>query len=126
MLANRVGRKRTVFLGLVLFALALLIAFFTPFTAVIVVLMALGGLAWALIDINAFPMVLDISPGADGTTAGIYFIATTLAATVGPVINGWLIDLTGRNYSLIFIIGPVFFLLSFIFMIGVKHGEEYG
>jgi maltose/moltooligosaccharide transporter len=126
MLANKVGRKRTVFLGLFLFALALLVAFFTPILAVIVVLMALGGLAWALIDINAFPMMLDIVPGADGTATGIYFIATTLAATAGPILNGWLIDLNGRNYGLIFIIGPVFFLLSFLFMVGVKHGEAYG
>jgi maltose/moltooligosaccharide transporter len=126
MFANKFGRQRTVLIGLTLFALALLLAFFTPFTAVIVVLMAVGGLAWALIDINAFPMMLDIAPGADGTAAGIYFIATTLAATIGPILNGWLIDLSGRNYSLIFIIGPAFFLLSFLFMVGVKHGEAYG
>jgi MFS family permease len=87
--------------------------------------MGLGGLAWALIDINAFPMMLDISPGADGTAAGVYFIATTLAATIGPILNGWLIDLSGRNYGLIFIIGPLFFLLSFLCMIGVRHGEAH-
>ena len=123
MLAARIGRKRTVYLGLFLFALALLIAFFTPVPAVLVGLMALGGLAWALIDINAFPMVLDSAPGADGAATGVYFIATTLAATIGPILNGWLIDLSGRNYSLIFLIGPLFFLLSFLFMLGVTHGE---
>jgi MFS family permease len=126
MFANKFGRKPTVFLGLILFALALLLVFFTPFTALIVVLMAVGGLAWALVDINAFPMMLDIAPGADGTAAGIYFIATTLAATVGPILNGWLIDLSGRNYSLIFLIGPAFFLVSLLFMFGVNHGEAYG
>jgi maltose/moltooligosaccharide transporter len=123
MLAARIGRKRTVFIGLILFALALLVAFFTPVTATIGVMMALGGLAWAMIDINAFPMVLDVAPGADGTATGVYFVATTLAATAGPILNGWLIDLSGRNYSMIFIIGPAFFVLSFIFMLGVKHGE---
>src|SRR5512133_3957374 len=123
MLANRFGRKRTVYFGLLLFALVLLTAFFTPITAIMVVLMALGGLAWALIDINAFPMVLDSAPGADGTTTGIYFVATTLAAVIGPILNGWLIDVSGRNYSMIFLIGPAFFLLSFVFMLGVHHGE---
>lgn len=125
MLANKLGRRRTVVVGLLLFSLALLIAFFTPFTAIIAVLMALGGLAWALIDINAFPMILDIAPGADGTSAGIYFVATTLAATAGPIFNGYLIDLNGRRYDVIFIIGPVFFLLSFLFMTRVKHGEAF-
>jgi MFS family permease len=123
MLAARIGRKRAVFLGLILFALALLAAFFIPIPAVLVGLMALGGLAWALIDINAFPMVLDSAPGADGAATGIYFIAATLAATAGPIFNGWLIDLSGRNYSLIFLIGPLFFLFSFICMLGVTYGE---
>jgi MFS family permease len=123
MLAAKIGRKRTVFIGLILFALALLAAFFTPITAVVVLLMAVGGIAWAMIDINAFPMVLDTAPGADGTATGVYFIATCLAATVGPILNGWLIDQSGRNYSMIFLIGPAFFLLSFLFMLGVKHGE---
>ena len=125
MLAAKIGRKRTVILGLFLFALALLAAFFIPIPAVLVGLMALGGLAWALIDINAFPMVLDCAPGAGGAGAatGVYFIATTLAATAGPILNGWLIDLSGRNYSLIFLIGPLFFLFSFICMLFVTHGE---
>jgi MFS family permease len=125
MLAARIGRKRTIFIGLILFALALLAAFFIPVPAVLVGLMALGGLAWALIDINAFPMVLDSAPGAGGAGAatGVYFVATTLAATAGPILNGWLIDLSGRNYSLIFLIGPVFFLFSFFCMLGVSHGE---
>jgi maltose/moltooligosaccharide transporter len=125
MLAARIGRKRTVFLGLILFALALLAAFFIPNPAVLVGLIGLGGLAWALIDINAFPMVLDSAPGARwaGAATGVYFVATTLAATVGPIFNGWLIDLSGRNYSLIFIIGPLFFLLSFICLLRVTHGE---
>ena len=125
MLAAKIGRKRTVFLGLFLFALALLAAFFIPIPAVLVGLMALGGLAWALVDINAFPMLLDCAPGAGGAGAatGVYFIATTLAATAGPILNGWLIDLSGRNYSLIFLIGPLFFLFSFICMLGVSHGE---
>jgi len=124
-LAARIGRKQTVLFGLLLFALVLLVAFFTPIIAVMIVLMALGGLAWALIDINAFPMVLDAAPGADGTTTGIYFIATTLAAVAGPILNGWLIDLSGRNYSMIFLIGPAFFLLSFVFMLRVRHGEAH-
>jgi MFS family permease len=123
MFASRVGRRRTVLGGLALFAMVLMVAFFTPIVSVMVVLMALGGLAWALIDINAFPMVLDTSPGGDGTATGVYFIATTLAATVGPILNGWLIDLSGRNYGVIFLVGPGFFLLSFALMLQVKHGE---
>lgn len=130
LLAGRLGRRRIVLGGLLLFATVLLIGFFTPFVKIMVVLLALGGLAWALIDIHTLPMILDtlggagcVSEQASGAAAAIYFIATTLAATLGPILNGWLIDLAGRNYSMIFLIGPLFFLLSFVCMGGVRHGE---
>jgi MFS family permease len=96
-----------------------------------VALMALGGVGWAMIDINIFAMVLDTAgqaAGSDssanlGTATGIYFVATTLAATLGPMLNGWLIDLSGRNYSTIFLIGPAFFGLAFACMSQVRYGE---
>jgi MFS family permease len=125
-LAARIGRKRAVISGLLVFSLTLLTAFFSPVVPVIAMLMGVGGLAWALIDINAFPMFLDIAPAGDraiGTATGVYFVAATLAAIVGPVLNGWLIDLSGGNYSMIFPIGAAFLALSFIIMLGVKHGE---
>jgi MFS family permease len=126
MLSARTGRKRVVLSGLLLFSLTLLTAFLSPVVPVIAVLMGVGGLAWALIDINAFPMFLDIAPSGDrgmGMATGVYFVAATLAAIVGPVLNGWLIDLSGRNYSMIFLIGAAFLAFSFVIMLGVRHGE---
>jgi MFS family permease len=61
-----------------------------------------------------------------GTYSGLYFIATTLAGTVGLILNGRIIDLSGRNYSVIFIVCPVFFLLSFLCLLGVSKGEVKG
>jgi len=132
LLAGRLGRRRVALAGLVLFAGVLLAAFFTPWVWAMVVWMALGGLAWALIDINVFPMILDLAPHDDGqaagTATGVYFVATTLAAVCGPVLNGWLIDLSGRNYGVIFLIGPLFFTLAFGCLWGVRsgHGEVVG
>jgi MFS family permease len=125
MLAGRIGRKRTMMLGLLIFSVLLVIAYFTPVVPVIVAIMAFGGLAWALININGLPMVVDISESDRmmGTFTGLYFIATTLAAVLGPILNGWVIDTTGRNYSLIFIICPVFFVFSMLVLVPVKGGE---
>jgi MFS-type transporter involved in bile tolerance (Atg22 family) len=81
--------------------------------------------AWALININGLPMVLDTSTSEElmGTYSGLYFIAATLAATLGPILNGWVIDLTGRNYSMIFVVCPVFFVLGLVCLSGVTKGE---
>jgi MFS family permease len=94
----------------------------------VVAMLFAGGFGWALVNINCYPMILDTSTteGLMGTYSGLYFIATTLAGTVGPILNGRIIDLSGRNYSVIFIVCPVFFLLSFLCLLGVSKGEVKG
>jgi maltose/moltooligosaccharide transporter len=124
-IAGRFGRKRTIIVGLVIFAVLLVIAFFTPVVPVVVALLAVGGLAWSLVNINSLPMVVDISPSEEtlGTYTGLYYIAGTLAAVVGPILNGWVIDMAGGNYNMIFIVCPAFFALAILCMLGVTKGE---
>jgi maltose/moltooligosaccharide transporter len=105
---------------LVIFAVLLVIAFFTPVVPVVVALLAVGGLAWSLVNINSLPMVVDISPSEEtlGTYTGLYYIAGTLAAVVGPILNGWVIDMAGSNYNMIFLVAPAFFVLAILCMLG--------
>ena len=65
---------------------------------------------------NIRSMVLDISTSEEvlGTYTGLYYVAGTLAAVVGPILNGWVIDLTGCNYNMIFPVTPGFFVLKII------------
>jgi maltose/moltooligosaccharide transporter len=124
-IAGRFGRKRTIITGLAIFAVLLVITFFTPVVPVVVALLAVGGLAWSLVNINSLPMVVDISPSEEtlGTYTGLYYIAGTLAAVVGPILNGWVIDMAGGNYNMIFIVCPAFFALAILCMLGVTKGE---
>jgi len=124
-IATRIGRKRTILIGLAAFTLLLIVAFFTPVVPVVIALLALGGLAWSLVNINSLPMVVDISTSEEvlGTYTGLYYVAGTLAAVVGPILNGWVIDLTGRNYNMIFLVTPAFFVLAILCMLGVTKGE---
>lgn len=124
-LAKKFGRKTTVAAGLLIFAAALLAIALVPTLPVVVAMLAIGGFGWALVNINCYPMILDSSTSESlmGTYSGLYFIATTLAGTAGPILNGWIIDLSGKNFLMIFIIAPVFFVLSFLCIIRVKTGE---
>ena len=125
-LAGKIGRKKTMLGGLLLFAVGLFVAYFFPSVPFIVGILIVGGIAWAAININGLPMVLDTSTSEEmmGTYSGLYFVAATLAAAVGPILNGWIIDLTGQNYNMIFIVCPVFFVLAFISLSGVTRGES--
>ena len=124
-IAGRFGRRRTIIAGLMAFSVLLVIAYFVPNYAVIATMMALGGVAWALVNINSLPMIVDIAPTAVmlGTYTGLYYLASQLAAVVGPTLNGILIDATGRNFNMIFFVAPFFFVLAIVCMLGVTQGE---
>ena len=124
-IAKRFGRKKTIAAGLLIFGGGLVVIWLFPLLPVVAAMLFVGGFGWALVNINCFPMILDTSTSEDlmGTYSGLYFIATTLAGTLGPILNGRIIDLAGRDYGVIFIVCPVFFLLSFLSLLGVSRGE---
>jgi MFS family permease len=124
-IAARFGRRRTIITGLAVFGLLLVVNFFLRNPTLIWVIMAIGGLGWALVNINSLPMVVDISASdADlGTYTGLYYLASQLAAIAGPTINGYIVEWGGGNYNLIFVVTPAFFLLAILCMLGVRRGE---
>ena len=75
---------------------------------VIGLFLMVAGVAWALININSLPMVVDMTTAARiGTYTGLYYLFSTLSAIVGPNINGWIIQFSGNNYNLVMMVGPV-------------------
>jgi len=123
-IATRFGRRRVIVIGLGIFAALLVAGFFIPKVAFIGAALGLGGMAWALVNVNSLPMVPDTAPQDRlGTSTGLYYLFSTLAAVAGPITNGWLIDLAGGNYNMIFALAPFFMLLALLLMLGVRKGE---
>jgi MFS family permease len=91
---------------------------------VISLFLMVAGAAWALININSLPMVVDMTDAAHlGTYTGLYYMFSTLAAIAGPWVNGGIIDLAGNNYNLTMMLAPVFFVMALILVSGVRRGE---
>ncbi len=91
---------------------------------VIGVLLMLAGAAWALININSLPMVVDMTTAARlGTYTGLYYLFSTLSAIAGPNLNGLVVQFTGRNYNNVMIVAPFFMVVALLLMAGVKRGE---
>jgi len=138
-IGGRFGRRHTIITGLLLMTLVILSIFFLPESTltiqltklpllgvvpVIGVLLMIAGAAWALININSLPMVVDMTDAARlGTYTGLYYLFSTLAAIAGPNVNGWIIQLTGNNYNSTMMIAPIFMLAAFFLMLGVRRGE---
>ncbi|MGC9468516.1 MAG: MFS transporter [Anaerolineae bacterium] len=123
-IAGRLGRRKTITLGLLIFAVLLLVGYFLPSIFVIGGALALGGCAWALVNINSLPMVVDTATtdANIGTFTGFYYLASQLAAIAGPVLNGFVIERSG-NYGLVLLMPVIFFFLAALTMQSVTRGE---
>lgn len=135
----RLGRRKTIMTGIVLMMAAMLAMYVLPVSLlnvsltripvlgvvpVVGAILMLAGAAWALININSLPMVVDMTDHARlGTYTGLYYLFSTLAAISGPIINGWLVQFSGNNYNLVMLLGPVFMLAALWMMAGVRRGE---
>jgi MFS family permease len=135
----RFGRRRTIMTGIVLMGSLMLGMYVLPVESLVIplasvfglgqlysisIILMLAGASWALINVNSLPMVVDMTDDLRiGTYTGLYYLFSTLAAIAGPNINGWIIFLTGNNYSFVMVVGPIFMALAFAMMIGVHKGE---
>ena len=123
--ASKIGRKKTILIGIGGILLAFLIAsFFTKWNfLVFVALFVMAGFGWALINVNSYPMVVEYASGSNGGKfTGFYYTASQLAQTITPFIIGSVMDLIGRR--LMFPYAVLFLLISFIFMLVVDENKS--
>lgn len=123
LIATKIGRKKTIMTGIIgLLVVFALITFFKNITY-IAILMGIGGLFWALININSFPMVVEMTTeNKIGAYTGLYYFFSSLAAITVPPLLGFIIDYVG--YGSLFLASVSFLLLAFITMMFVKKGES--
>ena len=125
--ASKVGRKKTIMFGCVLLAVCFLLGFvltttFTSINVVMFIVFALVGLAWASINVNSLPMVVEMCKGSDiGKFTGYYYMASMAAQIVTPVVAGTLMRTV--SYKVLFPYAALFVALSFVTMLFVRHGD---
>lgn len=127
-LASKIGRKKTIGMGIVLLASMFFLGFvltniFKSINIVMYICFALVGFAWAAINVNSLPMVVEMCKGSDiGKFTGYYYTASMAAQIVTPILAGTLMRLI--SYDILFIYAAFFVLASFVTMTQVKHGDQ--
>ncbi len=122
-MGKKLGRKKTILIGLGIFMAAFLLYVIIQNMALIWVALVLGGFANMFITVNTLPLVLEIG-GLDkvGTFTGYYYTATFSAQIASPIVYGIVRMLTGTYMSL-FVYSPIMFILSMLCIFFVRHGE---
>ena len=128
MAASKFGRKRTIQAGVILLAACFLAGFLltvraSTITPVMYVAFALVGLAWAAINVNSLPMVVEMCRGSDvGRFTGYYYTASMTAQVITPVLAGTLMK--HISYQVLFPYAAFFVAMSFVTMLFVRHGDS--
>ena len=126
-LASKIGRKKTIMGGIILLASCFLLGFvlttvYSSINAVMFVVFALVGLAWAAINVNSLPMVVEMCKGSDiGKFTGYYYTASMSAQIITPILAGTL--MRHISYQILFPYAAIFVSLSFVTMLSVRHGD---
>ena len=125
-LSKKVGRRNSILIGIAVLSAAFFsIIFCTAETPLIFINIAFifGGIGWATINVNSFPMVVELAKGGNvGKYTGYYYTASMTAQIITPILSGVIMDLF-KSMSPLFYYSTIFIGLSFVTMLFVKHGD---
>ena len=127
-IASKIGRRKTIMSGIVLLTCCFIAGFFLTrnahaITPVMFVVFALVGLAWAAINVNSLPMVVEMCKSSDvGKFTGYYYTASMAAQVATPILAGFL--MSHIDYRILFPYSACFVALSFVTMCFVRFGDN--
>ena len=126
--ASKLGRRKTIRFGTLLLSGSFFAAFLytmvsNTFSPILYALFVLVGVAWASINVNSLPMVVEMCKGSEvGKFTGLYYTFSMTAQIATPIAAGWLLE--NIAYKTLFPYAAVFVFASFITMGFVKHGDN--
>ncbi|MFA5007348.1 MAG: MFS transporter, partial [Candidatus Izemoplasmatales bacterium] len=123
-LATKIGRRKTILIGITILSICFGSVYFITETtsSLMYVIFAMTGIGWATINVNSYPMVVELSKGSNvGKYTGYYYTFSMAAQILTPILSGILMDVWGRK--VLFPYATLFVAAAFITMFFVKHGD---
>ena len=126
--ASKIGRRKTIRFGTLLLSGSFFAAFLytmvsDSFSPLLYVLFILVGMAWAAINVNSLPMVVEMCKGSEvGKFTGLYYTFSMTAQIMTPIVAGWLLE--NVDYKTLFPYAAIFVFASFLTMGFVRHGDN--
>jgi MFS family permease len=126
LIATKWGRKRVILVGLSGLVILFGLGFFVISSQITLgIILVLGGICWALVNVNSLPLVYDHGDEDKiGAYTGLYYFSSQSAAVLGPVLSGAVIEMFDTNYRWLWIFSMLFMALAFLAMQGVKKPAE--
>lgn len=124
-LAGYIGRKFTVIAGLAFMIIGLFVAMtIHAATAPFFLSIAVIGIGWALINVNSYPMMVEMAHKNNvGKYTGFYYTSSMLAQSFTPIVAGAFINQIG-NYNVLFPYALFLTIGAFIVFFFVKENRN--
>ena len=123
-ISSKFGRKKMIMAGVVMLGVAFFVASFMrsgSSLAIMNLMFILAGIGWATINVNSYPMVVELARGGDvGKYTGFYYTASMAAQTVTPILSGFFMDI---KMTSLFVYATVCVFAALITMFFVRHGD---
>ena len=134
-LSRKIGRKMTICLGLGLMIIGFLVVSIFTYTMdpnvennsyVIVYLSTfLLGVGWALINVNSYPMMVEMASGKNiGKFTGYYYGASMLAQSITPILVGLIMTNNNIGLKALYVYACVFMVFALITFIFIKENKD--
>lgn len=122
-ISSNIGRKKTILIGIALITVSYALGcMFVHYSPLIYLVFILTGIGWAAINVNSYPMVVEMSKEGDvGTYTGYYYSVSMTAQVMTPIFSGFLLEHV--SYYTLFPYAVFFSICSLLTMLKVKHGD---
>ncbi len=124
--SSKIGRKKSILTGIIMLACAFGFASTIregSSPMIMNVLFALAGIGWATINVNSFPMVVELAKGSTiGKYTGYYYAFSMAAQALTPTVSGIFMDKI--DMTTLFPYATIFVILSFVTMLVTRHGDN--
>nr|MBR4281204.1 MFS transporter [Clostridia bacterium] len=122
--SSKIGRKKVILAGVALMVIGFAGGFLLPgLSALAFAAFGLVGIGWAAINVNSYPMVVEMATGSDvGKYTGYYYTFSMAAQVLTPVLSGALLEYVG--YWTLFPYALVMACAAFGTMLMVHHGDS--
>lgn len=123
-ISSKLGRKKVIIGGIILMSASYLTGFLiTDYSFFVNIIFAFTGIGWAAINVNSYPMVVEMCKGADtGRYTGYYYTFSMASQAITPIASGFLLEHV--SYRTLFPYAVIFSLASLCTMLFVKHGDS--
>ena len=125
LLADKIGRRKTMMIGCAGWAVVALLIYVFPSKELFIPLIILVAAFYTLWFVNSFVAMIDAAPDdrTIGTMTALTSMANMAGMSIGPALTGILIEASGYSYGMIFLAQALVVFLAFLTLIPVRKGE---